>query len=103
MKVNRAAVKDYALECSAAMRAGKFTRVSESFVENIEMEVESAIRGINQTLAVERMPRPFDDINFVHRDAVVEAVMRALNNRVKTTIARKVYRLPSVGVTIQGV
>lgn len=103
MKINRNAVKNYALECSEAMRAGKFTRVGESFLEEIEMEVESAIRGINQTLAVDRQPRAFDDIEFVHPNAVIDAVMRALNNRVKMTIARKVHRLPSVGVTIQGV
>jgi hypothetical protein len=103
VKINRNAVKNYALECSTAMRAGKFTRVSESFLEDIEMEVESAIRGINQTLAVDRQPRALDDIELVHPAAVIDAVVRALNNRIKMTIARKVYRQPSVGCTIQGV
>jgi hypothetical protein len=103
MKINRNAVKAYALECSTAMRAGKFTRVSEGFLSDIEMEVESAIRGINQTAPIDRQPRPLDDIEFVHPAAVMEAVVRAINNRVKIVIARKVHRLPSVGVTIVGV
>jgi len=45
-KFNRAAIRRFALKVSQKTRLGKYTRVSEDFINEVEAEIESAFRAM---------------------------------------------------------
>lgn len=97
---NRAAVRRHALKVSQQTRAGKFTRVSEEFLDNIVAEVENEIRrlrapatsatGLENTL-------PADDTFLT--GAGREALAAAFDQWVGKVIQRRVH-LTRVGKTL---
>jgi hypothetical protein len=100
--MNRKAVKEHALRCSAANRAGKFTRVGEDFINEVQADIEARIRQ----LANENMPStcaivPVDEaVNFVSGDSLAK-LRQAFDGWVARLIQNKVQRHPSVGCTLQ--
>jgi hypothetical protein len=56
---NRAAFKRHAIKVSNTVRQGKFTRVSESFINDVQAEIENAIRR----LTAEVGNSPFGQVN----------------------------------------
>jgi hypothetical protein len=44
--LNEAAIREHALKCSQVCRNGKFTRVSQEFVDEVRADVESIVRAI---------------------------------------------------------
>lgn len=101
--INRSAVKAYALTVSREKRAGKFTRVSEDFLNLVEAEVETVIRQV----AVFHGPdteggpvEPDDEREFI-TGAALEKIRDRLNKRVQAIISGKVRRHPSIGCTLK--
>lgn len=100
-RVNRAAVRAYALRCSENLRAGKFTRVGEDFFEEIEADVERILREVRikfptmhpaVTLGEEPANIVTGEFMQVMRFEIDDAVRRLIQN--------KVQRQPSVGCTL---
>lgn len=96
--MNTKAVKTFALGCSAKHRAGKFTRVGQEFLNEVEADIESMVRG---------MERPGIDgdlsgvvfLNFVSGE-LMKKMERAVNVAVAKMILSKVKRHPTVGKTL---
>lgn len=95
--INRCAVKAFALGCSAQRRAGKFTRVGQSFIDEVEADLEAAIRQISGAPLDDALPT---DLTFTTGEAG-----RKLRERFEALAAKiiqsKVQRQPSVGQTLQ--
>lgn len=100
--INRSAVKAYALTVSRERRAGKFTRVSEAFLDQVEAQVESVIRGVVtfQGPESEGPVKPDDDREFI-TGAALEKFRERLNERTQAIVSGLVRRHPSVGCTLQ--
>lgn len=96
--INRSAVKAYALKVSKERRAGKFTRVGESFLEQIEAQAESVIRQVVVGEPVD-IVQPEDDRLFV-TGAALDKFQAKFNERVRAIIQSKVVRHPTVGCTL---
>jgi hypothetical protein len=97
--INRSAVKKYALKVSAAKRAGKFTRVSEEFLTQVEADLDSGIRGIGM-MAYPTDIVDSDEARFITGQAVKKAEER-LNMLATVIIHRKVMRHPTIGCTLK--
>jgi hypothetical protein len=93
--LNRSAVKEFALEVSRTRKAGKFRRVSRSFVQAVEADVEAFIKDI---------AKRSDDIpavcDFLNRKAIRPKVESALNEVIRKIIIRKVCA-NNVGKTLK--
>lgn len=98
--INRSAVKAYALKVSRELKCGKFTRVGECFLDQIEAEVEAAIRSLTPASASWEPPKPEDDRTFV-TGAAVDKLMEKLHEKTRAIIAGKVMRHPSIGCTLK--
>jgi hypothetical protein len=92
--LNRSAVKLFALEVSRVRKAGKFRRVSRSFVQSVAADLEVLIRGLG---AVDDIPAVFD---FLNRKAIRPKVESLLNQAVRKIIIRKVCA-NNVGKTLK--
>jgi hypothetical protein len=101
--LNVAAMHSHLLECSAKIRAGKFTRVSPEILAEVEADVESWIRDLNALKWPVRVHEPVDPGNLrFTTGALMEKVEAALNNAIGRLLQGKVFQQPSVGVTIKG-
>lgn len=98
--INRSAVKAYALKVSKEKRAGKFTRVSAEFLDSVEAEVESLIRGIAQGYESETV-LPDGDADYFINGKAGSRVTEKLNLAAMKIIGSKVRRHPSLGVTLK--
>jgi hypothetical protein len=93
-------VREFALECSAQFRNGKFTRVGEDFINEVRADVECMIRALDK--AVGTSPHePLDpgELGFT-TGALCDKVMTKWNHVIAAIIQRKVQRQPSVGKTL---
>lgn len=115
--LNRAGIKEHALRCSKKYRAGKFTRVSEDVLLEIEADVEAFIRelrGKYKTLheplgqrGYEAVPCPSSEEatweqtpSFV-KGALMEKIQLELDKAIARLIQNKVQKQPSCGCTVQ--
>lgn len=98
--LNQSAVRKHALACSKAHRAGKFTRVGQDFLSEIDAEVEALVRDLRSTRFPTQMHEPLQtDEKFV-TGALLEKVKDALNQAIGRIIQTRVQRQPSVGQTL---
>ncbi len=101
--LNVSAIKAHALRVSAERRAGKFERVGESFLEQVEADVDTVVRQLANACPLPDGFRPVatDNVCFVtqHMD---EKLAFAMSDVVARIIQRRVHRHPSVGKTLQG-
>jgi hypothetical protein len=100
MKINRSAVKRYALRCSELLRAEKFTRVGEGFLQSVEVDVETHIRQLSGA-PPERMPMLDNGETFTNWAEIEPALKERMELLVRSLIVRKVLRHPSLGCTLQ--
>ncbi len=96
--LNRSSVKSCALAASTRIRAGKFKRVSPSFVKQIEAELENVIRSIGGVEDTDDIPGGWD---FLNRKQLFSRVFEQLNRAVRKIILRKVRSYPSKGQTLR--
>lgn len=95
--LNRAAVKRYALAVSKAKRAGKFSRVGESFYIGCEAELEHHIRrGISEIGG----QTPTGGLKFTTK-LTRQKSLEKLELLAATIISGKVMRHPSLGITLK--
>jgi hypothetical protein len=98
--LNESAVHAHALECSRRNRAGKFTRVSQDFQDEVRVDVEGIMRRIRNEYAVNHVhPKIETDLTFVTY-AMLEKIRDDLNAAIASLIQGKVQRQPSVGKTL---
>lgn len=100
--INRSAVKQHALTCSAGLRAGKFERVGEEFYVGIQAQLESLVHTINGkfTSAYHVDLPPGEVMRYVSGE-FMKRVEGALNAAVSRAIQRAVESHPSVGKTLK--
>jgi hypothetical protein len=101
-KINRAAVKRFALQCSKERRAGKFQRVSQEFLDRVEAEVESAIRKVNGNVnfgEVAGQPLLCSDETFLTPSAVEDLTNR-INQVTLRIVQAAVQQHPTKGKTL---
>jgi putative NADPH-quinone reductase len=96
--LNRSAVKSYALTVSHNRRAGKFTRVGEDFIDQVEAELESAIRKIMGSTP-EGMPACGCERLITGKAA--DKADEKLNELTHAIVFRAVMRHPSLGCTLK--
>lgn len=96
--LNRSAVKKHALICSFARKGGRFTRVGEDFLIEVEVDVEALVRKALVTGYITEASVKTED-TFV-TGALVDRLKEVLNTAVAQIIENKVARQPSVGCTL---
>lgn len=97
--LNETAVREHALYCSKTFRNGKFTRVSQDFLDEVRADVEAAIitlRNSNQT----HMHAPAPILSDFTTGALCDKLRHEWNNLIGRIIQNKVQRQPSVGQTL---
>jgi hypothetical protein len=96
--INRSAVKAFALKVSKERRAGKFTRVSEEFLTQVEADVDANIRAV----AGPEWEPAIDSGGCMFITGLSVAKLRdRLNERAKTLVIQRVMRHPSLGCTLK--
>ena len=96
--INRSAVKAFALKVSKERRAGKFTRVSEEFLTQVEADVDASIRAV----AGPEWQDPVDSGKTVFITGLSLTKLKdRLNERAKVLIVQRVMRHPSLGCTLK--
>jgi hypothetical protein len=100
--LNASAVREHSLNCSKILRNGKFTRVSEDFMIEVQADIESWIREIEakcQHLKHPPLACGDGDTAFV-TGAYMSRLQSAIDRAVGRLIRSKVCRQPSVGKTL---
>lgn len=97
MKLNVSATKRHALVCSEKLRAGKFKRVGEDFVQQIEGVLDSTLRMLshsvpNETLSTEE---------YFFTPEGERAILAALSTHLGKSIQKRVQAHPSLGKTLK--
>jgi hypothetical protein len=90
--INRSAVKAFALKVSKERRAGKFTRVSENFLTQVEADVEAAIRAVD--------PAAMETEEVLITGEAISRIRVKLNQKALALVTSRVMRHPSLGVTL---
>lgn len=98
--VNRTAVHEHALRCSKAIRAGKFTRVGEAFLDEVDAEVERMVREIRNKYPVDELVPDPSTSPYV-TGLLMEKLRDEFNAAVARIVQRKVRAHPSCGCTLQ--
>lgn len=96
--LNISALKKHALACSVARKNGRFTRVGQDFLDEVEADVEALVRKTLATGFMAEASVKTED-TFV-TGALVDRLKEVLNTAVAQIIENKVARQPSVGVTL---
>jgi len=99
--LNRSAVKDFALKCSKEKRAGKFTRVGEDFLTEVEVDAEIIVREVLTKWYLEPSERVlWEEPTIFVTGELMDCMKTALNEALTRMIQRKVQRQPSCGCTL---
>lgn len=104
MKLNKTTTREHALVCSQIFKRGKFTRIGEDFLIEVESDIEAAIRKI--VIQCPASPNPADPRStqqqvsgdFLTPD-LREKLLREFNLLVGRIIQNKIQAQPSVGCT----
>ena len=99
--LNESAIRQHALECSRQFRAGKFTRVGQDFLDEVQADVEALVRDLRSKYPppLHEPLEPGENICCV-TGALLDKVKTELNRAVCRLIQAKVQRQPTVGVTL---
>lgn len=98
--LNTSAIKSHALHCSEKLRAGKFERVGQAFLVEVETDVENLVRQIETKYPERTHPSISTDVNLVTGE-LIHRLQKALNAAVARLIQRKVESHPGIGKTLQ--
>lgn len=98
--INRTSVRDYALKVSAEKRAGKFNRVSSEFLDDVEAQLEAAIRGLAGCADSDDVT-PDPEANWFINGRTTKSAEEKLNQLARKIVLGKVRRHPSIGVTLK--
>lgn len=96
---NGSAIRAHALECSNKIKGGKFTRVGQDFIDEVQADIECLVREIKNKYPVQvHEPVPCD-LKFT-TGALMDRIEEALNLAIPRLIQNKVQRQPSCGKTL---
>lgn len=99
--LNITAIKQHALKCSQELRAGKFDRVSQSFIDDVQAEAERLIREVNAKFQPPvHAVVDCGEAKFV-TGAYVQRAQDILDAAVARIVQARVQRHPSVGKTLK--
>lgn len=100
--LNISAVKKHALKCSIELRAGKFSRVGESFVDSVQAEVDRLLYHIHGQFnpSINNRVASDADASFI-TGAFMSRAKDAFENVVPRIIQARVQRHPSIGKTLK--
>lgn len=96
--LNESAIRSHALKCSAAYRAGKFTRVGGDFIDEVKADVEAFLRALRITHPTLHLPLPVD--NTLVTGNLCDRISPILNDAIGRIIQNKVQRQPTTGKTL---
>ena len=96
---NDSALHQHALECSVAVKNGKFTRVGQDFMDEVHADVEAFIRELRNKWPVQIHDPVPCELTFT-TGALMDKVQGVLNDAIARLIQRKVQRQPSCGKTL---
>jgi hypothetical protein len=101
--LNRSAVKAFALQVSKEKRGGKFTRVSEQFIDDIEANIDATIRNLANAygVSVDEYTAPDQEISSFTTGRAQVKLRTMLEVAACKIIQLKVRRHPSIGVTLK--
>lgn len=99
--LNESAIRQHALECSRQFRAGKFTRVGQDFLDEVQADVEALVRELRNKYppTLHAALEPAENTCAV-TGALLDKVKAELNRAICRLIQNKVQRQPTVGVTL---
>lgn len=97
---NHSAVKTYALGTSHRRKNGKFTRVSEDFLNAVDADVEAFIRKLTATDSIHGPADECPGLTFVTKLAR-EKLEERLETVIRTIIFKRVMSHPSIGCTLK--
>lgn len=95
--INRTAARKYALLVSKQRKAGKFTRVSEGFLDGVEASLDAAIRAI----LADEQEGFIEPPRSVTTGIVSTRAREKLDRLAHAIIYRRVCRHPSLGCTLK--
>lgn len=101
-RLNRSAVHSHALECSRRLRAGKFVRVSEDFLDAVEADVESMVRHL-RTLHTPPLHPPITydcDPAPLATGELLATLRCEFDEAIRRAIQARVQRHPTCGKTL---
>jgi len=101
--LNQSAIRDHALQCSKEIKGGRFTRVGQDFLDEVEADVEALVRGLrNQSPLRPPFDKPVEqsEKSSCVTGALSDKVMSELNHIICRMIQSKVARQPSCGKTL---
>jgi len=96
---NDSAIRAHALACSLAIKHGKFTRVGQDFIDEVQADVEALIREVRNKWPVQ-VHAPVPHALTFTTGALMDRVQEAINEAVSRLIQRKVQMQPSCGKTL---
>lgn len=97
--LNEAAIREHALACSKKFRAGKFTRVGQDFLDEVQADVEAMCRELRNKWPT-TLHEPLAPESCCVTGVLTDKVKEALNGAIGRLIQNKVQRQPTVGVTL---
>ena len=97
--LNETAVRNHALACSKAYRAGKFTRVGQEFIDEVKADVEAIIRDLRSKYHTLHPVLELGE-NQVVTGALLDKIGAELSNSIGRLIQNKVQKQPTVGCTL---
>lgn len=97
MKIKVAAVKRHSLVCAQKLRAGKFSRVGEDFLQQIEEDLESTARTLGQTVTTEVLPTE----EYFLTSEGEKHLLDNINSHIAKIIQKRVQAHPSLGKTLK--
>lgn len=96
--LNESSIREHALLCSKQYRAGKFTRVGQDFIDEVQTDVECLVRNIRgQTQTLHPTLAPSGKFT---TGALIDKIEVHLNDLIGRIIQNKVQRQPSCGCTL---
>lgn len=96
--LNQSAIRKHALVCSKQLRGGRFTRVGQDFIDELEADLETLIRELGNKYPVPVHAEIGTEECFVP-GPTLDRIGELLNRAVARLIQNKICKQPSVGVT----
>jgi hypothetical protein len=100
MKIKPALVKRQALLVSSKLRAGKFNRVSQDFLDQVEADVDTLLRRL--VMESKTQDPILAPVGKLFTPLAEDAILAFFNQRIAVIVQNRIRQHPSVGKTLKG-
>ena len=100
MKTKPTIVKQQALRTSKLLRANKFKRVSQDFLEQVEADLDAYLRKL--LLEIKTADEPLPPVGLLVTPETRDRLLDIVNAKVAALIQNRVKAHPSMGQTLKG-